>query len=152
MLLRTTTIFARTPALLLSQLSRISKVYTEKTLLFALSANVEADGLSTLVSRLNSISADSIGCLSAPLGTPWAPAGDLIACSLAAFDRSTTFRSTIPGRQAAQVGRWHAFRKHDSEEVSANHNEVIQDERVDWEKMWIRHMGKTALPAELDIL
>jgi hypothetical protein len=150
MLLRTTTILARTPTLLLSQLSQLSKIYTENTLLFALSTNVEANGLSSLVSHLTSLSADSVGCLSAPLDTPWSPAEDYITCSLAAFDHSTTFRSTIPGRQAAQVGRLHAFRKH--EDVTANHSEILQDGHVDWGKMWSRHMGKTTLPPELDSL
>ena len=150
MLLHTTTILARTPALLLSHLSRLPKVYSENTLLFSLSTNLEADDLSSLVSRLTALSADSVGCLSAPLDGPVSPAKDLIACSLAAFSRSTIFRSTLPGRPAPQVGRWHAFRK--DEDVTATHGQFIEDERIDWEKVWNRTTGEATVPSELQDL
>ncbi|KAG6879821.1 hypothetical protein C0992_011104 [Termitomyces sp. T32_za158] len=52
----------------------------------------------------------SLGCLSAPL------VPSHISCSLALLPRSTVpFRSTLPGRAAPQVGRWHSFRSKDEQ-------------------------------------
>jgi hypothetical protein len=146
--MQSSTILARTPAALLSHLSRLPKAYTDSTLLFTLSTNVEPQDLSTLVSRLTSLAPHSVGCLSAPQRLPGSSTDDLITCSLAAFGQKTckTFRSTIPGRPAAQVGRWHSFRNKDDVDVTPG---GTFDECVDWQEVWDRSTSGLVLPVEL---
>ncbi|KII96207.1 hypothetical protein PLICRDRAFT_663471 [Plicaturopsis crispa FD-325 SS-3] len=106
--------------------------------------------LSDVVTRLTSLSdADSIGCLSAPL--PGHAFDGSIACSLAVFDgrASRVFRSTIPGRAAPQVGRWHAFRKKDDEPLDTEKEFAMG---ATWEDIWDRSASVDPLPAELQDL
>ncbi|EGN98144.1 hypothetical protein SERLA73DRAFT_74375 [Serpula lacrymans var. lacrymans S7.3] len=148
MLIHASTVLARTPASILSHLSRIAANHSNDNVLFTLSAN--APELSTLVSRLTSISPFHIGCLSAPL--PGLHSQGLIACSVSAFDRksSASFRSTIPGQVPPQVGRWHAFRKKESlPSASTLDLENIRKEDINWENVWDKHSGDNILPEGL---
>jgi hypothetical protein len=149
MALHTSTILARTPAAIISHLSRLSITYTDHPAIFTLNAN--ATELPTLISRLTKFSSQTIGCLSAPL--PGLASQDLISCSLAVFDKRNTvlFRSTIPGRAAPQVGRWHAFRQKDdkSEEMLPPGMEDGLTESMNWDDVWDRSAGNVVLPKEL---
>ena len=142
-----TTVIARTPAALLSHLGRLPKVYTENPLLFTLSTNIDSSELSTLVSRLTSLSSQTIGCLSAPLED------HRISCSLASFDKrySVPFRSTIAGRPAPQVGRWHSFREREQDASPGGVQPGgLPGSDIDWEEVWGRSVQRGALPPELD--
>lgn len=151
MALHTSTILARTPAAIFSHLSRLQTTYEKHVLLFCLSAN--SPDLQNLVSRLTSFSSQTTGCLSAPLGET----GDLISCSLAIFDKTKTtqFRSTIAGRVAPQVGRWHAFRHKGKGpqppmELDGLGEQGKGFENVDWDAVWDRSARSAMLPKELE--
>jgi len=150
MALHTSTILARTPTAILSHLSRLSITYSDHSVIFALNAN--APELPVLVSRLTKLSAQTIGCLSAPL-PGLSSEGGLISCSLAVVDNrnAISFRSTIPGRAAPQVGRWHAFRQRGdkSEEELPPGMENGLSESMNWDDVWDRSAGGNALPKEL---
>ncbi|GLB45542.1 hypothetical protein LshimejAT787_2301020 [Lyophyllum shimeji] len=142
--MQTCTLLTRSPSALVSHLSQLSKSFADHTLLFALSPNVPPADLSNLVTRLTTFSPTTLGCLSAPL-----PNQNRIACSLALFPSSSAvpFRSTIPGRPTPQVGRWHAFRKKDHDDVpSAPQGELS------WSEVWNRNAGGVALPPALQDL
>ncbi|TFK69551.1 hypothetical protein BDN72DRAFT_840280 [Pluteus cervinus] len=150
MSLYASTLLTRSPTALLSQLSRLSKTYKDNSSIFALSCNIDAPNLSSLVHELTNFSSETAGCLSAPL--PGNGREDMISCSVAVFDKcqATMFRSTIPGREAPQVGRWHSFRRkvevpHQSPEVDASGN-------VDWNGLWDRYGSSSGLPIELQHL
>ncbi|KDQ62165.1 hypothetical protein JAAARDRAFT_189527 [Jaapia argillacea MUCL 33604] len=152
MALHTSTILSRTPAALLSYLSTLPKSFSGHPILFALATSTtgtESD-LSSLVSHLTSISSQSIGCLSAP--APHSPSHTWISCSIAVFDKRivTPFRSTIPGRAAVQVGRWHAFRK--KGDVVSPGQEAGLEENVNWDDVWNKNVEQKALPDELQSL
>ena len=148
MALHTSTILARTPAAILSHLSRLSATYAEHSVIFAL--NASAPELPTLVSHLTKLSSQTVGCLSAPL--PGLAHEGLISCSLAIFDKrnAVSFRSTIPGRAAPQVGRWHAFRqKNDKPENQWPPGmENGFAESMNWDDIWDRSAGANELPNE----
>ena len=151
MALHARTIIARTPAALISHLDHLPNVYTDNPLLFTLSTNIDSSELSTLISRLTTLSSQSVGCLSAPLED------HRISCSLASFDKnhSVPFRSTIAGRAAPQVGRWHSFRKrnpHPTSSLSGAHEGELSEEGINWEEVWDRSIGGDALPRELNTL
>jgi hypothetical protein len=55
------------------------------------------------------------------------------------------FRSTIPGREEAQVGRWHAFRRKGE---SVNKEDSLE-EGVSWGDVWEGGGKPVALPEEL---
>ncbi|KAF8650341.1 hypothetical protein AX16_005282 [Volvariella volvacea WC 439] len=164
---------------LLSQLKTLSKEYRNHPALFSLSAytsnNVplEPEELSPLIETLTTFSqAGNIGCLSGPIPEPPSlqqltyhetRAHDkehgFISCSLAVFDKDRTklFRSTIPGKEVTQVGRWHAFRKRDELEppFSTETGPMLrgvkenQSERgIDWENVWDSY-GEGELPEGL---
>jgi len=149
MVLHTSTVLARTPTAILSHISRLSITYSNHSVIFALNAN--APELPALVSRLTKLSAQTIGCLSAPL--PGLSSEGLISCSLAVVDSRNTisFRSTIPGRPAPQVGRWHAFRQRDdkSEKQLPPGMESGLSESMNWDDIWDRSAGGNTLPKEL---
>ncbi|KIP03728.1 hypothetical protein PHLGIDRAFT_37276 [Phlebiopsis gigantea 11061_1 CR5-6] len=68
-------------------------------------------------------------------------------CSVAAFDarNATPFRSTIPGKEPTQVGRWHAFR---NKGVESPHIELPNDSRgVDWETVWAQPQTGDTTPS-----
>lgn len=144
----TSTLLSRSPTSLLALLSSLSKLHADHSLLFALSASstVRAQDLSALVSRLNTFSRHTIGCLSAPLPGHYR---NYISCSLAVFDpaEAVLFRSTIPGRVVPQVGRWHAFRKKEGDKRDAQRG--FDDVPDNWGEVWDRSAGEKKLPVEL---
>lgn len=132
-----TTILAQSPKGILNALAGLHANYRNHTLLFALSSN--SSELSELVARLTTFSTNSVGCLAAQAQE------NTISCSLAFFDsqHATTFRSTIPGRAAPQVGRWHSFKKPDTTP------DMEFDQNVDWEDVWSKSVGNHPLPQAL---
>lgn len=68
---------------------------------------------------------------------------------MAVFDSaaSVLFRSTLPGREAPQVGRWHAYREKDR----AVESEPLLGAGFSWTDVWERHR-QTELPSELQKL
>jgi hypothetical protein len=148
MTMLTRTLLSRSPTSLLSLLSSLSKSYADHSLLFSLSVSsaIPSQDLSTLVNRLTTFSRHTVGCLSAPLPGDYS---SLISCSLSVFDptEAVLFRSTIPGRAAPQVGRWHAFRKKDDVDQAAQHG--LDDVFNNWGELWDRSAGENKLPVEL---
>ncbi|KAF8073476.1 hypothetical protein FPV67DRAFT_749080 [Lyophyllum atratum] len=140
--MQTRTLLTRSPTALLAHLTHLSTSYTDHTLLFTLSSNIAPLHLSNLVTRLTTFSLTTLGCLSAPL-----PGPPHIACSLALFPPSSAvpFRSTLPGRAAPQVGRWHAFRNKDKDDEALTPPEGD----FSWAEVWDRNAGGTPLPPGL---
>ncbi|KAF9016129.1 hypothetical protein BDZ89DRAFT_962168 [Hymenopellis radicata] len=132
------TLVSRSASAVLQHIENLAGRFTRHTLLFALSPNVAATELSSIVSNVTALSNNSVGCLAAPTHGP-----DLITCSLAFFDADSCipFRSTIAGTPIPQVGRWHSFRKKDELSDSL--------ENVDWEDVWSRRTSTVPLPDQL---
>ncbi|KAN0127973.1 hypothetical protein V8E53_014227 [Lactarius tabidus] len=148
-MLYSSTILARNASSILSHLSHLPTELSAHPLLFTLSTNTPIASLSTLVTTLTSLSvSSSVGCLSSA-AHPSAP----IACSLAFFRKghATPFYSDIPGRPETQVGRRHAMRKKGDEEraLGASEFALLEEENVDWERVWSRGVAGDALPASL---
>jgi len=114
-------------------------------LLFALSSN--APDLSQTVDQLGHLAAQSVGCLSAPEHP------DVVSCSVALLDarKTTPFRSDIPGRVPAQVGRWHSPKRMQEKTTSADESMPL-DFGVDWEEVWSKGVSAPPLPRELQKL
>lgn len=147
MFLYARTFLTQSPEALLAQLSRLSKPHAEDVLLFTLSTNLKASDLSRTVTALQTISKETIGCLSAPLSGPGAE--EYISCSVAVLEKSRVvpFRSEIRGRAAPQVGRWHAFRKKDATEAFGSVD--LPSAKVNWEEIWSRGSSHNTLPTTL---
>ena len=119
------------------------------TLLFSISPSPslpEAE-LGKLVSTVSK-HPKSIGCLSGPIRTNNFRNDVPIptVCSIAAFDarNATSFRSTIPGKEPTQVGRWHAFRNRDA---ASPQMELPKDsEGIDWESVWAKPQTNGTTP------
>ncbi|GJE91814.1 hypothetical protein PsYK624_079650 [Phanerochaete sordida] len=136
----------------LTTLPHLSSASSSQTLLFSLSPapDLPQDALSALV-RILTQQPGAIGCLSAPL-RPRGAALTPTVCSVAALDgaRATPFRSTLPGKEPTQVGRWHAFRKRDDRAPLEPLPQEAQG--VDWEAVWAKQAAPPPLPAELRAL
>ncbi|GBE85252.1 hypothetical protein BKA93DRAFT_903767 [Sparassis latifolia] len=149
MALHMSTIISRTASDILSQLSYIRPALSSHIPLFSISVspNTKADELSALVSHLTSQSSHGIGCLSASIPSTDPTWQESIACSVALFDKSmaTPFRSTIPGINTPQVGRWHSFRKR-SEDAD---DELGDTANINWDDIWSRKLGRGFLPPEI---
>lgn len=148
------TVFAHNAASILRRLTASLEPFAKSrshALVFSISPapSLPADELSQLVSYFQALQPDRVGCLStpAPLVTPAYDkyGGMSTSCSVALFDRrmATPFRSTIPGRETAQVGRWHALRKKEEPHQDATH---VPGQDVDWEGLWARKDSGHALP------
>ncbi|KAG6831048.1 hypothetical protein H0H87_006290 [Tephrocybe sp. NHM501043] len=110
-MMRTLTLTSRSSASLLRALHALRPAPSPSPLLFALSPNVEPPALSRLVDRIGALAPTTLGCLSAPLRPGH------VSCALAWLpETAVVFRSTLRGREAPQVGRWHAFRERASDE------------------------------------
>ncbi|KAH9850756.1 hypothetical protein C2E23DRAFT_759541 [Lenzites betulinus] len=136
-----------------AHLAALQPTLAHNPLLYTISTPLSTPGptLSALVSALQTLSPHSAGCLAAALPSSSRRASwqHYTAVSLASFDRgdATLFRSTIPGRKAAQVGRWHAARKStQSDPVAPAHSE---NEEVDWEVALSNAYDGQDLPPEL---
>lgn len=102
-LVKARTLFAPTASALLDALSRQPK--HAHPLLYALSSTLQSEHLPAAIETLRGMtSSTSLGCLSAPL---MVGGKEQFVASMAWFDgaRCVPFRSTIPGRERAQVGR-----------------------------------------------
>ncbi|KAJ7288536.1 hypothetical protein C8J57DRAFT_1280598 [Mycena rebaudengoi] len=143
------TVLARSPAGLLSYISRLSNAYHHHVLLFSISPNVSSPDLAELVQRLTKFSPQTIGCLSAPLP---GHSDDLISCSFGLIKQNLCipFRSHIPGRASPQVGRWHSFRQ--KEPLPDVREEDVPSGTVDWGSVWDQSLTNNALPAELQTI
>lgn len=152
--------FARSAPDLLRHLGKLSSTLEleSHTVLFSISPAPSCSNatLTDLVTRLTSLPS-SLGCLSAPVGLRVHAKTESAAergldeytlCSVAVFNRedATPFRSTIPGREAPQVGRWHAFRKGKDAKLD---DHQLPDAGVDWESVWAQRESPQALPEEL---
>ncbi|KAF7767884.1 hypothetical protein Agabi119p4_7127 [Agaricus bisporus var. burnettii] len=126
MALHLSTYFSRSPIRLLSRINTLAKQYAghDLTLLFALSSNIpDPEHLGKAVNELTRFDRTrTVGCLSGRLGGTTISEvkmdQDVVSLAVAFMDSGMVrpFRSTIPGRDEAQVGRWHAFRKKDEPE------------------------------------
>ncbi|KAF8621401.1 hypothetical protein AX15_007813 [Amanita polypyramis BW_CC] len=148
--LHLSTIISRSSSSILSHISHLSKSFPNHPLLFTLSHNTSsADDLSNLVEKLTNFSSQSVGCLSAPLPGPHSI---FTACSLAIFDPANvvTFRSTVPGRPQAQVGRWRPVGQGGVKEREWDHQEGCITDVKDWGDVWNRSAGTGRLPDELE--
>ena len=94
-----------------------------RTLLFSIapSASLPADDLSQLVAYFQVLKHECVGALFAPMTIVDRTGHDFTGtcCSIAVFDKeaATAFRSSIPGRREAQVGRWHAARRNEDHQM-----------------------------------
>lgn len=126
MVLHVRTLFANAVAPILQQLDATLLKHARSashTLLFSIapSASLPADDLSQLVSYFQALKHERVGALFAPMTVVDRTGHDSTGtwCSVAIFDKqtATAFRSNIPGRPDAQVGRWHAARKTEERQV-----------------------------------
>ncbi|KAJ6584799.1 hypothetical protein B0H19DRAFT_1106656 [Mycena capillaripes] len=140
------TVLARSPAGLLSHISRLSRLYQDHVLLFALSPNAASSDLAQLVQKLTVFSPQTIGCLSAPLPGHY---NGLLSCSFAMFKPESCFpfRSEISGRTAPQVGRWHSFRQK-GPQTDVLHEELPSG-NVEWGNVWDQSLTNNELPPGL---
>ncbi|KAK2462768.1 hypothetical protein APHAL10511_005159 [Amanita phalloides] len=148
--LHLSTIISRSSTAILSHISHLAKSFPNHPLLFTLSHNTPStDDLSDIVGKLTNFSSQSIGCLSAPLPGPHS---SFTACSLAIFDprNAVMFRSTIPGRQQAQVGRWRPVGQKVMEEEQSSWRDDRLVDVEDWEDVWNSATGIRKLPEELE--
>ena len=139
---------SRSSAGILTGISRLRQKIDKDSsvLLFALSSN--APDLSQTVHQLGSLAAQSAGCLSAPEHP------DVVSCSVALLDarRATLFRSDIPGRVPAQVGRWHSPKRMQEKTTEPLDESVPLDPEVNWEEVWSKGISTPPLPQELQKL
>ena len=142
------TIVSRKTADILSHLSQLRSTLASYPLLYTISVSQHTNNmdLSELVASVKTLSNNTVGCLSAPIPSARPSWQQYTAVSLASFDarHATTFRSTVPGKKAAQVGRWHAM--HPKEKQRDTHD-YSQD--IDWENALSRSYESDAVPPEL---
>ncbi|THV03608.1 hypothetical protein K435DRAFT_621752, partial [Dendrothele bispora CBS 962.96] len=131
------TIISRSPANVLKHIDRFKKsVKTPSaSVLFTISPPSNSSDLSDLVDALTVWpNANTIGCITAPTHS------DAVTCSIALFDsrKAVPFRSTIPGCEQTQVGRWHSFRKPQSQESSLNVASLLEkrEQGKNWDDLW----------------
>ena len=159
MYVKSRSIFARTASEVLGCLRRIPSLASNShTVLFSISPapSWSESALTEVVTSLTS-SPQSLGCLSSPIKLheprklPTAAEKsreEHALCSVAIFDSKvvTPFLSTIPGREAPQVGRWHAVRKGNDAKLQ---DHEVPPSNVDWESIWAQKEDQYALPEEL---
>jgi len=135
----------RSSAGILTGISRLRQELNgdSRVLLFTLSSN--APDLSQTVHQLRFLAAQSAGCLSAPEHP------DIVSCSVALLDarEATLFRSDIPGRVPAQVGRWHSPKRMQEKTTAPSDGPMSLDFGVDWEEVWSKGVSAPLLPQEL---
>ena len=132
MALYTSTLISRKTPELLAHISQLRSCLSVHPLLYTISVSQHTDPseLTQLVSSVQSLSNNSIGCLSAPIPSARPFWQQRTSVSFASFDdkHTTFFRSTIPGRKAVQVGRWHAAHP---QERQSDTKDYSQD--INWE-------------------
>lgn len=136
---------ARSSASILAGISRLRRKIDgdSRVLLFALSSN--APDVSQTVHQLQLLATKSVGCLSAPEHP------DLVSCSVGLLDarKATMFRSEIPGRAAAQVGRWHSPKRMQEETTVPADDSMPLDFGASWQEVWSKGVSIPPLPQEL---
>ncbi|KAL1946525.1 hypothetical protein VTO73DRAFT_14629 [Trametes versicolor] len=148
------TVISRELGHITEHLSKLQPILSQHPLLYTISVsqNTRSSDLSTLVTSLKGLSRGSVGCLSAAIPSAGPSWRQHTSVSLAAFDEkcATIFRSTIPGRKAAQVGRWHAMHK----DVQPDPEEPAHDTEgmPNWDTALSQAYDGQALPAELESL
>jgi len=139
---------SRSSAGILAGISRLRQKFDRdsRVLLFALSSN--APDLSQTVHQLGDLAVQSIGCLSAPEHP------DIVSCSIALLDarKATPFRSDIPGRVPAQVGRWHSPKRMQDKTAAPTDDSLPLGFGVDWEEVWSKGVSTPPLPQEFQNL
>ncbi|KAI0775944.1 hypothetical protein BD413DRAFT_469773 [Trametes elegans] len=152
MALHMSTVISRKPTDILAHISQLRSSLSSNPLLYTISVSHHTDSaeLTSLVSSVKALSSNSIGCLSAPIPSARPCWPQYTAVSLASFDgeRATLFRSTIPGRKAASVGRWHAIH----EELQPEPAVPPRHEGLDWESALTNAYEGNALPPALERL
>ncbi|KAM6493834.1 hypothetical protein JOM56_010195 [Amanita muscaria] len=148
--LHLSTLISRSTAPILAHISHLSRTFPAHPLLFSVSHNTAShDDLSNIVKKLTTFSQQTIGCLAAPLPGPYS---QFTACSMAIFDPDhvVMFRSTVPGIQQAQVGRWRPVGqpRSDSDENLGLTKQDLSDVR-DWEEIWNGNSERAVLLNEL---
>ena len=147
-LVQARTLVSPSASALLAALSRQPK-HTHP-LFYALTATLPTDVLPTAIERLRGLSSStSLGCLSAPLVSE---GKEQFAASVAWFDgtRCVPFRSTIPGRERAQVGRRVDARLPEDAaafDAEVGLGRVAQGDGSAWADVWAG--TPSGLPAEL---
>ncbi|KZT09087.1 uncharacterized protein LAESUDRAFT_712239 [Laetiporus sulphureus 93-53] len=153
MALHMSTILSKSSSEILSHLSRIRSSFSSQITFFALSVSSSHDAseVSSLVSHLTSLTEQSVGCLSSQLDNGMLSREGAFSCSVAVFDKSsaTPFRSTVPGRQAAQVGRWHSNRRSDD---NGRADAPSHRNGLHWDDVWAKNSREYALPPEIQSL
>jgi len=139
---------SRSSTEILAGISRLRQKFDgdSRVLLFALSSN--APDLSQTVKQLGHLATQSVGCLSVPEHP------DVVSCSVALLDarEATLFRSDIPGRVPAQVGRWHSPKRMQEKTTAPSDDPIPLDFGVDWEEVWSKGISAPPLPKELQKL
>ncbi|KAI9056514.1 hypothetical protein FKP32DRAFT_1599250 [Trametes sanguinea] len=147
------TIISRKPAEIIAHLSKIRVNPSTNPLLYSISVSPFTDSseLLNLVSSVKSLSSNSVGCLSAAIPSARPSWQQYSAVSLAFFNAEdvTLFRSTIPGRKAALVGRWHAMHKDGRPEPEVP---LGRRSQMNWESAFSNAYDGNALPAPLEHL
>ncbi|KAI0677373.1 hypothetical protein C8Q78DRAFT_1002518 [Trametes maxima] len=152
MALYMSTIVSRKPADIVSHISKLGSALSSHPMLYTISAShlTESSDLSNLVSSVKALSSTSVGCLSAAIPSARPSWQQYSALSLAFFDstHATLFRSTIPGRKAAKVGRWHAMHKNEQQDPETPQHR----EDLNWEAALSKAYEGKSLPPALEDL
>jgi len=160
------TLLTQKPSRILSYINELSGKFTGKdfTFLFALSAKFNhPHELEETVSTIRNLRSDRgkgkarlVGCLSGPVSNVELLDGQhaALSCAVAVFDsrQCVPFYSSLKGREEAQVGRWHSFRRDRPGESDAlAEARVGQSLNEDWEGVWNNRLSnnKDKLPGEL---
>ena len=134
MALYTSTLISRKTPELLAHISQLRSCLSVHPLLYTISVSQHTDPseLTQLVSSVQSLSNNSIGCLSAPIPSARPFWQQRTSVSFASFDdkHTTFFRSTIPGKKAVQVGRWHAAHPLERQSDTKDHSQDINWENA----------------------
>ncbi|KAI9000848.1 hypothetical protein BD414DRAFT_472912 [Trametes punicea] len=150
MALQMSTILSRKSADIIGYISKLRSSLSGNPLLYTISVShhTESSDLADLVSSVKSLSRNSVGCLSAAIPSSRPGWQQYSAVSLASFDEkhATLFRSTIPGRKAPLVGRWHAMHKEKQPDPEAP---IGQSGDMDWESALSNAYDGNALPPPL---
>jgi hypothetical protein len=123
MSLRAFTILSNSERAILSQLQSLHSLKPSTTL-FALQA--PTSNLEPIFNQIAKLpSSNVIGCLSDRISTKYAY--NLSLLSLGEDVKHKAWRSTIPGREKAQVGRWYSH-----EQISAENQNDFHPSHLEW--------------------
>ncbi|KAH8114696.1 hypothetical protein DFH11DRAFT_1543945 [Phellopilus nigrolimitatus] len=147
-LVHASTSLLRTRAQFVRFVDHVQAICKSRVLFYTLSHDVP--DLEQSVKQLTSCARESIGCLSGPL--PLKRESSFFSCSVAVFeeDGCRPFSSLKTGEGPVQVGRWHAYRKKNDEDVIFDGlGGQRLDADVNWEELWNSKSSSRFLPQEL---